>query len=51
MDRDARHVKRLYYKLLNGIKEKLPEVYLNGDETSRYYGNLNLSFAFVEGER
>jgi len=25
-------------------------VYLNGDEKRRWFGNLNLSFAFVEGE-
>ena len=25
-------------------------VVLNGDEASRYWGNVNLSFAYVEGE-
>ena len=29
---------------------RLPEVYVNGSLTSRLAGNLNLSFAFVEGE-
>src|SRR3990167_8952755 len=28
----------------------LPEVYLNGDLVQRAPGNLNLSFAYVEGE-
>ena len=37
----------IYY---NKIREKLPEVYLNGDLDSRIPGNLNLSFAYVEGE-
>ena len=32
------------------IKEQLPEVYLNGDLDSRIPGNLNLCFAYVEGE-
>jgi len=36
--------------LLSGIKENIEEVYLNGDSKERYKGNLNLSFAFVEGE-
>ena len=32
------------------INEKLDEVYLNGDLERRIAGNLNLSFAYVEGE-
>jgi cysteine desulfurase len=46
-------IKRLTYlrdKLIRGIQEKLPEVYLNGHPTERLPGNANLSFAFVEGE-
>src|SRR5690606_18147451 len=50
MDRDAKHIKKLFDRLYRGIKERVPEVFLNGDLESRYYGNLNLSFAFVEGE-
>ncbi len=37
-------------RLLKGIKDALPEVYLNGDLEQRIPGNLNLSFAYVEGE-
>ena len=37
---------RLHHKL----SAALPEVYLNGSPTSRLPGNLNLSFAYVEGE-
>lgn len=32
------------------IKDRLPEVYLNGDFEHRLPGNLNISFAYVEGE-
>ena len=28
----------------------MTHVELNGDERQRYYGNINMSFAFVEGE-
>lgn len=50
MENDYNHVKALYERLLNGIMQKVPEVYLNGDKHQRYPGNLNLSFAGIEGE-
>eukprot|EP01120_Amphizonella_sp_Union-15-10_P004031 TRINITY_DN1451_c0_g2_i1.p1 TRINITY_DN1451_c0_g2~~TRINITY_DN1451_c0_g2_i1.p1 ORF type:complete len:324 (+),score=56.41 TRINITY_DN1451_c0_g2_i1:101-1072(+) len=50
LENDQRHVKNLYDRLYKGIVERIPEVYLNGDPKARYYGNLNLSFAYVEGE-
>jgi cysteine desulfurase len=37
-------------RFYDSVKKRLPEVYLNGDLTSRIPGNLNLSFAYVEGE-
>ena len=37
-------------KLLNGITSACEEVYLNGHRTERTPTNLNLSFAYVEGE-
>jgi cysteine desulfurase len=52
-DEMAAEGERLRYlrdRLMNGIQAKLPEVYLNGDAEQRIPGNLNLSFAFVEGE-
>lgn len=49
MEKDAAHVKRLSDKLYNGIMETT-FVYLNGDKEQRYPGNLNLSFAGIEGE-
>jgi hypothetical protein len=33
-----------------GIVERIPSVVLNGDPERRYIGNLNFSFAYVEGE-
>jgi cysteine desulfurase len=35
--------------LWDGLKD-MEQVFLNGDEEHRVAGNLNLSFAFVEGE-
>lgn len=40
----------LQQKLYHGIMNAIDEVYLNGDLEKRIPGNLNLSFAYVEGE-
>src|SRR5262245_7746755 len=37
-------------KLKNAIESKLDEVFLNGHPTERLPNNLNISFAYVEGE-
>lgn len=50
MDRDYAHVKKLFDMFLNRIQSNADEVYLNGDKDQRYHGNLNLSFAYIEGE-
>jgi cysteine desulfurase len=49
-ERDYAHAKRLADKMYADIQARIPHVYLNGDAESRYPGNLNLSFAYVEGE-
>jgi cysteine desulfurase len=36
--------------MLDGIRSSCKDVYLNGSESNRVPGNLNLSFAYVEGE-
>ncbi|KAH0908972.1 hypothetical protein HID58_032293 [Brassica napus] len=50
MEYDEKWIKRLQERLLNGVREKLDGVVVNGSLESRYAGNLNLSFAYVEGE-
>jgi cysteine desulfurase len=50
MTQDYAHVKYLSDKFYNGIMENIPDVFLNGDRDKRYPGNLNFSFAYVEGE-
>jgi cysteine desulfurase len=50
MAAEAERLKYLRDRFLTRINENLPEVYLNGDLEHRLPGNLNLSFAFVEGE-
>src|SRR3954447_3549333 len=47
---EAQRLMRLREKLREGIMGQLSDVYLNGHPTERLPGNLNLSFAFVEGE-
>lgn len=37
-------------RLFAGLKERIPEIFLNGDLVHRIPGNLNISFAYVEGE-
>ncbi len=50
MAEESKRVQALTDRILSGIRAKLPDVYLNGDEVLRAPGNLNLSFAYVEGE-
>jgi len=35
---------------LKKFRDRLADIYLNGDEEARVSGNLNVSFAYVEGE-
>ena len=47
---ESQRIGGLRDRLKESIMSRLPEVYVNGSLTSRLAGNLNLSFAFVEGE-
>lgn len=50
MDKDTVHVEKLFNRFYDNINKEIPDIYLNGDKNARYKGNLNLSFAYVEGE-
>src|SRR5580700_1489416 len=50
MAEESRRLTELRSKLQAGLYERLDEVYLNGHPTERLPGNLNVSFAYVEGE-
>src|SRR3990167_9882940 len=50
MASESLRLKALQTRFYEGITKKLEEVYLNGDLEQRIPGNLNLSFAHVEGE-
>ena len=49
MTADNDRVLALRRRLFDGLKD-MEQVFLNGDEEHRVAGNLNLSFAYVEGE-
>ncbi len=50
MPTESVRLKALRNRLHDGIAGALEEVYLNGHPTERLPGNLNISFAYVEGE-
>ena len=50
MAADAEHISKLSAKFLKAMRNDVTHIVLNGDEHQRYDGNLNISFACVEGE-
>ena len=50
MATESERIYKLNQRLYNGLTQRLSHVYLNGDAVHRIPGNLNLSFAYVEGE-
>jgi len=50
MENDHEWVKHLSERLYNGIADKLECVTVNGCSERRYPGNMNISFAWIEGE-
>ena len=50
MKNDEIHLKKLYKKMLTKVKE-IPYAWLNGDENQRFWGNLNLTFKYADGEK
>jgi len=47
---EAERLLKLRHRLHEGLTSQLDHVYLNGHATHRIPGNLNVSFAYVEGE-
>lgn len=50
MEYDLDRISMLSKRLYDGVVERVPEVVLNGSKEHRFPGNLNMSFAYVEGE-
>jgi cysteine desulfurase len=50
MAQELTRLKAMSDHFIKTIFNELPEVYLNGDRDQRFPGNINISFAFVEGE-
>ena len=46
---DNERLRSLRDRLLEGLSD-IPDIYINGDLEQRFPGNLNISFAYVEGE-
>jgi len=50
MEFDKQHISKLSSKLVKNLQENITNIVINGDQEQRYYGNLNISFEYVEGE-
>ena len=50
MPKESCHLAGMRNRLRDNIMERLDEVYINGSMAHRLRGNLNISFAYVEGE-
>ena len=50
MVEETARIERLAKRFTDAIQGEIPDVYLNGHSTLRWAGNINLSFAYIEGE-
>ena len=50
MASEGERLQKMRDHFLTSVKARLPEVFVNGDMAQRLPGNLNISFAYVEGE-
>jgi cysteine desulfurase len=50
MESEAARITKLRDFFWKKLSDALPEIYINGHATQRIPGNLNISFAYVEGE-
>lgn len=50
MKNDQEFIERMSDKFYKAMENEVTHIVLNGSKDERYYGNLNISFAAVEGE-
>jgi cysteine desulfurase len=50
MEKDRLHITRLHNLFMDTLFKNITDIYLNGDKEQRIHGNINLSFAYIEGE-
>lgn len=50
MNKDNKYLQSLRDMFMGGLEKELDEIYVNGDLDARIPGNINVSFAYVEGE-
>ena len=50
MEKDYQHIKKLSDKFITKIMNGAEEIFLNGNKEHRFPGNINMSFAYIEGE-
>ncbi|MGE0251369.1 MAG: IscS subfamily cysteine desulfurase [Dongiaceae bacterium] len=50
MTEENKRLETLRRRFLQTLRRELKDIYINGDEDHRVPGNLNISFAYVEGE-
>jgi len=50
MDAESKRLAKLQARMLKGLNAKLTDIHVNGDLERRIPGNLNIGFAYVEGE-
>lgn len=50
MVNDKHHIERMSARFLKAMQDEVTHIVLNGCAEQRYHGNLNISFACVEGE-
>lgn len=50
MDKESARVRKLRDKLKAGLEKELDQIYVNGHPTERLPNNLNISFAYIDGQ-
>ena len=50
IDEESKRITKLKKIFLEGIQGECTDIFINGSEKNRVPGNINLSFAYVEGE-